>query len=224
MNYTDADLTFCLQVFRDAPLARWSLSHLRGLYRNSRVIVISDGDFTIDPNTFADFNVDFRQGEELFLIERGGAMFERNFSIYLENPTKWFFKIDSDVGWHRRFLKLPEDTGIFGTVQRNGSGLRSLQGGCYGMDLDTVTTIINSNILKDNILKNPEETYALTEITRGHCNRTGKISEDWMMGWIATELGISMFDYTEIHSKWLEYVDNSEGWFSVTHPCKDFHL
>lgn len=223
-NYTDADLTFYMQVYKDAPLAQWCLSNLRRYFSSANVIVISDGDDTISNNDFSRFNVDFRNGNELFWIECGGQMHERTFNVFLEKPTKWLFKIDSDTGIHRAFLELPEDYGIFGTIQENAAGLRSLQGGCYGMTREVVETIIKSGILKDKVLTDYRNTYALTEITRVNCERSGKLAEDWMLGWIATQLEIPMYHYGEILSKWKEYVPNNEDWFTITHPCKDGKL
>ena len=109
-NYCDDDLTFLIGIYHDRKRAEGALSRLRTHFPQARVIVRSDGD--VDPKNrelLARFDVDYREEERLYPIENGGAMIARMLSLFLEKPTRYLLKMDSDIAIYRRFKFLPKE-------------------------------------------------------------------------------------------------------------------
>ena len=68
-NYSDADLTFYMQVYHDYELAEWSLSRVRAFFPSSRIVVISDGDKDERYRNFiSKFNAEYIEGENFSLL------------------------------------------------------------------------------------------------------------------------------------------------------------
>src|SRR5947207_3437638 len=111
-NYRDEDLTFFALTYHDYDATAECLADLRKHYPGSRVILRSDGDpDSRFPTLAASNEVDFRGESRLFGIENGGAVIERMFTLFLESPTPYLFKIDPDTVIHRRFKYLPVRNG-----------------------------------------------------------------------------------------------------------------
>ena len=220
-NYRDADLTFFALVYKDYEATAECLQDLRKHYPTSRVILRSDGD--PDPRfpiLAQRNNVDFREESRLFPIENGGAVIERMLALFLERPTHYLFKIDPDTVIHRRFNYLPLCSGLFGTLQLEQE-TPSIQGGCIGFTRDAAEQVLQSEMLRDRRLKEPEKfindsPYFFRMAHRA--NRCGLASFDWILPWIASELKISMYRFDEVNSGWQQPLPNPNQRYAVSHP------
>ena len=72
-----------------------------------------------------------------------------------------------------------------------------------GFTRDVVEEIVRSGLLNHSDLKNPEVRRSQSQYWRilaDRARRVGLASFDWTLGWIANELGISLFNFGEVHS------------------------
>ncbi len=220
-NTDDDDLTFFALTYKNYDAAAECLRDLRKHYPVSRVILRSDGDQDARLPILAEsHNADFRQEPRLFEIENGGAIVERMFELFFEKPTRYLLKIDPDTVIHRRFRYLPVRDGLFGTLQGR---LRhpSVQGGCMGITRAAAEQILRSNMLRDYRLKEPakfidDSPYFVRMAHRA--NRCGLASFDWIVPWVAHELGIPIFAFSEVNSGWKMAPPNQNGRYAVSHP------
>jgi hypothetical protein len=224
-NYSDDDLTFFALVFQNHDATAECLRDLRRHYPASRVILRSDGDPDPRLPILARRNeADFRAESRLFTIENGGAVIERMLVLFLEKPTRYLFKIDPDTVIHRRFQYLPVRNGLFGTLQLEHES-PSIQGGCMGFTRDVVEQILQSQMLRDRRLKEPakfidDSPYFFRMAHRAQ--RCGLASFDWIVPWVASELGIPLYPFDEVNSGWQQAPSNPEERFAVTHPRGSF--
>lgn len=220
-NYCDDDLTFFALTYKNYDATVECLRDLRKHYSRSRVILRSDGDSDPRFPILAKSNqVDFRGELRLFGIENGGAVIERMLVLFLEKPTRYLFKIDPDTVIHRRFKCLPVRTGLFGTLQL-AHATPSIQGGCLGFTRDAAEQILQSGMLRDSRLKEPakfinDSPYFVRMTERAR--RCGLASFDWIVPWIAGELGIPIYPFDEVNSGWQQAPPNPNQRYAVTHP------
>lgn len=220
-DYGDDDLTFFALLYKNYDATAECLVDLRKHYSGSRVILRSDGDPDARFSTLArHYRVDFRAESRLFGIENGGAVIERMLEIFLERPTRYLFKIDPDTVIHRRFESLPVRSGLFGTLQCEPE-TPSVQGGCLGFTRDVAEKILRSQLLRDLRLQEPsrfinDSPYFFRMAHRA--NRCGLASFDWILGWVASELGISSYAFAEVNSGWQQPPSNLNQRYAVTHP------
>jgi hypothetical protein len=220
-DYTDCDLTFFALTYKNYDAAAECLEDLRKHYPTSRVILRSDGD--PDPRfpiLAKQHDVDFRGESRLFGIENGGAVIERMLELFFEKPTRYLFKIDPDTVIHRRFKYLPVRSGLFGTLQTENE-TPSIQGGCMGFAQDAAEQILRSEMLRDSRLRDParfidDSPYFFRMAHRA--NRCGLASFDWIVPWIAGELGIPIFAFEEVNSGWQQPPPNPHQRYAVSHP------
>jgi hypothetical protein len=197
------------------------LRDLRKHYSVSPVILRSDGD--PDPRLpilAKQYKVDFHYEDRLFGIENGGAIIERMLELFLAKPTRYLFKIDPDTVIHRRFRYLPLRSGLFGTLQCVPD-TPSIQGGCMGFTRDAAEQILQSQMLRDTRLREPakfinDSPYFFRMAHRA--NRCGLASFDWIVPWIATELGIPIYRFDEVNSGWRHPPPNPDQRYAVSHP------
>jgi len=223
-NYVDQDITFFMGLYHDRARAEGALARLREHFPAARVIVRSDGDGDPRNRELSErFGVDYREEQRLFPVENGGAMIARTLELFLEQPTRYLLRIDTDTAVYRRFHFLPEEKGVFGQVQSSKQGCESVQGGFTGFTEETARSILESGLLGDERLKDPfsfrlESAYF---DRMGHrVVRTGLSSFDWIVGWAATELGLPLISFSEVHCKGLarNAVKNDDLKFAATHP------
>jgi hypothetical protein len=220
-NYSDDDLTFFALTYQDYDATAKCLSDLREHYPASRVVLRADGD--ADPRLpllARTTNVDFRSETHLFGIENGGAVVERMLVLFLERPTRYLFKIDPDTVIHRRFKYLPQRNGVFGTLQCEDE-TPSVQGGCMGFTRNAAEQILHSGMLRDTRLREParfigDSPYFFRMAHRA--NRCGLTSFDWIVPWVASELGIPVYPFDEVNSGWQQAPPNPDQRYAVSHP------
>lgn len=220
-SYNDEALTFFALIYKDYEATAECLADLRKHYPGSRVILRSDGDTNPRlPILARRHDADFRGESRLFGIEHGGAVIERMLVMFLEQPTRYLFKIDPDTVIHRRFKYLPLRRGLFGTLQLEHE-TPSIQGGCMGFTRDAAEQILRSELLRDSRLREParfidDSPYFFRMAHRAQ--RCGLASFDWMVPWVASELGISIYAFDEVNSGWLQAPPNPHQRYAVTHP------
>jgi hypothetical protein len=220
-NYRDEELTFFAQIYQNYDATAECLGDLRRHYPASRVILRSDGDSDPRFPALAKHNdADFRRESRLFGIENGGAAIERMLVLFLEKPTRYLFKIDPDTVIHRRFRYLPVRSGLFGTLQTVPE-TPSIQGGCMGFTRDAAERILQSEMLRDSRLREPakfinDSPYFVRMTDRA--NRCGLASFDWIVPWVASELGIPIYPFDEVNSGWRQAPQNPNRCYAVTHP------
>lgn len=220
-NYRDEDLTFFALTYKNFEATRECLEDLRRHYPESRVILRSDGDQ--DPRLpflAARHHIEFFGESRLFGIENGGAVIERMLKLFLERPTRYLFKIDPDTVIHRRFQYLPVRSGLFGTMQTEQE-TPSIQGGCMGFTRDAAEQILRSDLLRDDRLRQPakfidDSPYFFRMTDRA--NRCGLASFDWIVPWIAAQLGIPLYPFDEVNSGWQQAPPNPNLRYAVSHP------
>lgn len=220
-KYRDEDLTFFALTYKNYDATAECLEDLRKYYSASRVILRSDGDPDPRLPVLAKRNkVDFRGESRLFGIENGGAVIERMLELFLEQPTRYLFKIDPDTVIHRRFQYLPVRSGLFGTLQTEEVTL-SVQGGCMGFTRDAAEQILQSEMLRDSRLTEPakfiDDSLYFVRMT-DRANRCGLASFDWIVPWIACELGIPIYSFDEVNSGWQQAPPNPDQRYAVSHP------
>lgn len=218
MQFPDQDITFFMQVSHEGEYAIQAAKRLRQLYTGSRIIVRSDGIglFDFDPPSV---DVEYYEEEPLFTVENGGAAIHRMLEIYFSKPaSKFLIKIDPDTLFHRKLSRLPEGPEIFGTIQEL-DGCHSIQGGFIGIPKVAAWKIFKSDLLLSRELASPSSSGgAFMGIMQRRAARVGLSSFDWSIGWAAQNLGISLFNYPEVHCVWKDPPDNPSGRFAVTHP------
>jgi hypothetical protein len=220
-NYSDDDLTFFALTYKNYEATAECLRDVRAHYSTSRVILRSDGDPDPRLPILAEHhNVDFRGESRLFEIENGGAIIERMLELFFEKPTRYLFKIDPDTVIHRRFRYLPVRDGLFGTLQGRLKH-PSIQGGCMGLTRAAAEQILRSNLLRDTRLKEPEKfisdsPYFVRMADRA--NRCGLASFDWTVPWVARELEIPIYAFSEVNSGWKQPPPNPNQRYAVSHP------
>lgn len=216
--YKDEDLTFFVHAFHDSQRLAAMLCRLRILYPRSQVIVCSDGDPDPALQTIANVaRARFHMGENLYALGNGGRVCQRMLGLFLEQPSDYLFKIDPDTGLHRRFSFLPNHFGIFGTLQSNAM-LCSIQGGCCGFTREAAAKMHDSSAFLDKRLEDGRQTWACHPALWQHMNRVGRVSSDWMLGYVATMMGIPQYGFSEVASNWKVPVPNASLKYAVTHP------
>jgi len=220
-NYGDEDLTFFALTYKNYEATVECLDDLRRHYSTSRVILRSDGDPDPRLPVLAErHRADFHGESRLFSIENGGAVIERMLVLFLEKPTRYLFKIDPDTMIHRRFKYLPLRSGLFGTLQTEQE-TPSIQGGCLGLTQYVAEQILQSDLLRDSRLKEPakfidDSPYFFRMADRA--NRCGLASFDWILAWIASQLGIPIYPFDEVNSGWKQAPPNPELRYAISHP------
>ena len=199
-------------------LADICLTNLRKHYSTSRVILVSDGDPNKSWESLAEkYRCEYTEGERLYLMENGGKMLQRGLGLFLNKPTDYLIKIDTDTVVRRKLKLFPDKNFplLFGSVITS-NGHNTIQGGCVGHTLAAAKLLYESNVLCDDSLKDVD-----TYVPIYH-HRDGRdiIFEDWLRGYCANKIGIEMIDHPEICSRWDKSgsVILPNGDFAITHP------
>jgi hypothetical protein len=90
-----------------------------------------------------------------------------------------------------------------------------------GFTRDAAEQILQSQMLRDTRLREPakfinDSPYFFRMAHRA--NRCGLASFDWIVPWIATELGIPIYRFDEVNSGWRYPPPNPDQRYAVSHP------
>lgn len=231
IHYTpdDSDITFYIQVYRDFQDAEHCLKQLRLHYRTSRVIIISDGDNDSRYERLSSqFNTEYRKGERLYPVEHGGRMLQRMFDAFLEQPSSYLIKLDTDTRVHRRLQYTPRGKVVFGTLEwethqgKTKLDFPNIQGGCLCFTLDSARAIADSKLLLSERLLDYRETYADNPDIIARAQNVGLISSDFVIRYVCRQLNIPFIQFDEVKSLYRGRIPSDGGGFAVTHPHKSF--
>jgi len=223
----DTELTFYLQVYRDPREARWCLTQLRRHYPKAQVLMISDGDDDPRwPRIAKRFNARYVAGQRLYSTEFGGRMLQRMLNLYLENPTDYLIKIDTDTWVHRRLKYMPTGCRVFGTLEWSTwgggepLGFPNVQGGFVGYTREAANRICTSNLMLSNRLRDYANTYADVHDIRQRAEK-GMVSSDFLTRYACRALHIPCEEFNEIKSQYRGWVQEIRGQYAFTHPHKE---
>ena len=90
-----------------------------------------------------------------------------------------------------------------------------------GFTRDAAEQILRSQLLRDCRLREPakfidDSPYFVRMTDRA--NRCGLASFDWIVPWIAGQLGIPLFSFDEVNSGWGQAPPNPDQRYAVSHP------
>ena len=214
------ELTFYLNVYQDADELEICLKQLRQVYRNSRLVIRSDGDPDPKIDSIAKaYGGDCHYGERLMGIEKGGLIVHEMLRLFLTDPTPYLLKIDPDTRIFRPFKALPKFSCVFGTAQRQGE-LFSIQGGCLGMTLEVAKRWYAADFFLDPAFAERPPPWVITPLLRNRPIDLGLTSIDWLVGWACKNLATQLVDWPEILSEWKVTPENEDLRYAVTHPHK----
>ena len=221
--YSEADITFIMQVYKDYDLALCALKRMRYFYPKSRLVIISDGDK--DPrykNFVILFNAEYIEGNRLFGIQNGGSMLHRWLEYYMFKPSAYLIRVDTDTRIDRRFRYLPIPIGydIFGSTETEH---RIIQGGCIVFSFKAAKKLYDSRIFMSEKLKDYNSTwgsYLGTDFLMERVKQ-GLIYSDWVLKFACSAVGINTIDFYEIHSTWKKGILNQDKRYAVVHPDKN---
>ena len=226
-HHDDGDLTFYLQAYHDVESARRCLPSVRRHYPRSRLILLTDGDDDPRFDRLARrHRAELRRGERLYGVEHGGRMVQRMFEVFLEKPSDFLLKIDTDTRVHRRFRYLPGGHAIYGTLEWVTAGcgttleFPNVQGGCAVFALEAARRIADSGILLSDELLDYAATYADTRDIIDRARDTGIISTDHVTRWACRRLAIMPVEFEEVRSLYRGTFGKNGDGFAVTHPHK----
>ncbi len=206
-----------MQTFQDQDYAFHRAFQLRFLYPGARIVVRSDGGGR-SFHRWEDIGIEFYNEERLFTISNGGAVVQRMLELYDYKPRPYLIKIDPDTLLARRLRYLPRKEGLFGTLQGPISS-RSIQGGFIGISRTAALSILESGLLLDSNLKNPDSSGGpYMAHLRRRADRTGLTSFDTLLGWAASCLGLELFAFPEVCCDWKQAPDNQGLRWAMTHP------
>lgn len=223
----DADITFVMNGYKDVDRAEWAIGELRKHYPDSRVLLIADGDLDQKWYTLSGL-------AEIYMTERcyapvtsGGALWSARITRYLQAPTPYLVKMDTDTGWHRQLrLPVPPSTQActFGERLPGSPGYGPyIQGGFIGITQAAIERVVASNILYDGRLTDPKNWCMPVYLDR--IVKRDRISEDMVWGYICRQLAIDIVPYDDVKTTDAKpYWPNPNKKWAVTHPCKDKRL
>lgn len=225
----DYDITFYLQVYKDYQDARQCLERVRLHYPTSRIFMISDGDNDSRYSRLSRrFNTDYLLGERLYPVENGGKMLQRMLDVFLEQPSSYLVKLDTDTRIHRRLRYMPTGRVVFGTLEWETSHSRTrldfpnVQGGCLGFTLASAQAIASSGLLVSEKLVDYRATYADNPDILIRAEKVGLISADFVIRYACRQLDITLVQFDEVMATYRRAVPSGGGGFAITHPHKTF--
>lgn len=229
-SYTDADLTFFMQVHDDYREAGWAIANLRRNFPKASLIIVSDNNASSAwPKIARKYGAIYHQGEALYGTAYGGQIVQRMLDFYMQAPTDYLFKIDTDTQTHRRFDFLPTGRCIFGTLEwqtfaRHESlhDLPSVQGGFVGYTRQAAELIHKSRVLlSKDLVEDYAGTYADVPEIRDRAEK-GMVSTDFLARYACRKLAIDCVSFPEVRSQYRGWVETQrKDEFAFTHPHKE---
>lgn len=226
---TDQDLTFYVCTYHDLELLDGCLTHLRLIYPESRVIVVSDGDINSEITIITQkHGADFHKGEWLYALSHGGKRHQRMLDLFFKNPSRFLVKIDTDTRIVRRFEQPFKDAPcVFGKLISKDDWT-FIQGGCIIYHIKAAQKLHESQeFLSQEIIEDPhcwsKFEAAFWKIENGY------ISEDQISAYVTSKLGIKMSNHPEVCSLSSDYagieaakviLEERPSHVAVLHPVK----
>ena len=196
----------------------WCLHHLRLIYPDIVVTVISDGNgYPEYPGICAEYHAQFVKGEKLKRAACGGRWWLRTLTHGLETGTDYMIKIDPDTKFQRRIGVWPSHD-IFGTLTGRGKHWEHIQGGVQGFARSTVVRLIETEYFADSALCDPA-TYAWSSTLLEHARKSNYLCTDAMLRSAKRALKLSWGDWTEVCSRW-RGLPADKSRYAITHPHK----
>jgi hypothetical protein len=204
---------FFLNVYKDEKLAIRLLKQLNTFYPNATVLVICDGDSTLE--SFGDVKV--FKGERLKKQGFLNKFIIRNFSICLEHSFDTYISLDPDTYIWKPFTKIPEED-WFGQVNKSNlkpfNNNKLIVGACAGYSFKALNSLIGSKLLESPIVDlAPLYKTALTGETVP--------AEDYVIGWALETLGFVPYQWEDNDIQ--QGITNKQTTpykYSATHPVK----
>lgn len=197
---------------------KWCLHHLRLIYPNVIVTVISDGKGYPDyPAICTDYRAHFIKGEKLKKASSGGRWWLRMLTHGLATGTDYVLKIDPDTKFQRKIRHWPSYD-IFGTLVGSGTKWEHIQGGVQGFSCSAVTRLIQSKYFSNSALRDPI-TYTWSDTLLEYARRSNYLCTDAMLRAAKKSLAMTWGDWPEICSKWRN-LPTEKNKYAITHPHK----
>lgn len=225
-SHADRDVIFVMPVYRDADVARRALRRLRKHYPGSRIALISDGDEEFPGDAFVqEFGVEYRLGENLYAIDRGGDILQRILDVYLEAPGRWLIRLDTDARLDRRFRWLPGRDGLYGRIGRRSG---TAQGGCVLLTDAAARRLDARGVFRSPRLHDPVASWGRFSTAENLQRKLaqGRIAYDKVLHWGCVEAGVPVRPFSEIHAVWKwspafeAAARGRPGRFAIVHPDK----
>ncbi len=215
-SYTDADITFYVNVYKNYEQADWCLSNLRQHFPDTRLLVVSDGDPDESYKAFEDkYGAVVKYQPRLFLYESKGMLLHQRILDFMEQPTKYLLKIDTDTGIHRRFKYLPKYEFFGNPHYYTDYHIRDVIGGFVGLSLEAATILLESKIFLDEKL--PQLMWKKRGVTDDLLNE----DQVFAQGCQLAEIEARPFPEVRIT---LAYLPNKRKTYAITHPNKNMTL
>lgn len=165
----------------------------------------------------------------LYGTESGGQILQRMLDRFLEAPTDYLFKIDTDTKTHRRFEYLPTGRCVFGTLEWETwaqqdplHDIPNVQGGFVGYTRTAAEQIAHTHVLTaPPLIDDYAGTYADTPEIEARADE-GMVSTDFLLRYACRKLAIDCRGFPEVFSQYRGWVKTSRpDKFAFTHPHKE---
>jgi hypothetical protein len=219
----DSDITFLVQAYKDKHLAVNCLESIRKHYRDSRIVLVLDGDDDPDWKLVASrYGAEERHQERLYVLAKIGEMWKRRLEYYLEKPTAFLIKLDTDSLVNRRFAYMP-DAGVFGNLSYLPDGsFNHIVGGCIGFSNTAAEYMLRNKVFDDEgISKSPPDW--ISRCSRAHWDQwcaSGIGSDDCVLSHVCVKYGIEVEVFDEVYIIWWTVPRSVRSRYAVTHPHK----
>jgi hypothetical protein len=220
----DDDIAFLVQAYKDKRLAVNCLESIRKCYPVSRIILVLDGDEDPDWTAVASrFGAEKKHQERLYLLPRIGEMGKKSFEYWLEKPTPFLIKLDTDSIVRRRFRYLP-DAEAFGSLACFPDGSFShIVGGFTGFSRLAVERMLAMRVFDDAGLCRDVPDW-ISRCSASHwkewCVKGGRGSYDCMISHVCVKHGVRIEVFDEVYSTWWPVPKSAREKYAVTHPHK----
>lgn len=204
-------------VERPAQVA-WCLHHLRTVYPDIPVTVLSDGTgYPQYPAISSQYGARFLKGDRLKRASKGGQWWERTLSSAWETGADFVLKIDPDTKFQRPIQVWPE-TDIAGTLTGARQRFEHIQGGVQLFRRRAIERLLESKYFQREELYRSEY-YAWGKDLLNHARRTDYLCTDAMLKKAKADMGLTWGPWSEVCSKWKSLPARHQH-FAVTHPHK----
>jgi hypothetical protein len=186
--------------------------------------LIVDGDGVFYGDLAERYGCALHEDTRLMRLATGHRYVIRLLETCLAGNEPYCMRVDPDARMWRRFAKLPAFSCLFGTLETasNGCGVDivpvNAQGGCLVLTRDVAQAMTASGLLTwQSCCVDASRTWARCE-DMARTVASGRISDDFVLSWLAHELAVPVVECAEIRSRWRRPTPNTELRYAVTHP------